>query len=92
MANYRAWSEEIGQDEEDGLLIDAWDEEMAACQWAKTYEQRQAEYSIVSGTDMVVTVKDIKSGETSDYTVSGEAVPSYRARKVANTGDTPNGQ
>lgn len=82
MGHYIAWSAELGQDEEDGRRITAGDEETAAREWAEAHDQRSAEYSIASGTDMVVTVKDIESGEVSQYTVSGCPVPTYSARKA----------
>lgn len=84
MGRYLVWSAELGQDEEDGCRITAWDEETAAREWAESHDRRSAEYSIASGTSMVVSVKDVDSGVTGDYSVSGEAVPSYRARKVPN--------
>lgn len=84
MGHYIAWSKELDQDEEDGRRITAWDEETAACEWAESYDQCSAEYSIASGTDMVVTVKDVESGVTGDYSVSGEARPFYYSRKMPN--------
>lgn len=84
MENYIAWCEELGQDEEDGGNFNAYDAEVAARMWAGWYDHKGSGYSIASGNGTIVTVKEIESGLTEKYSVSGEAVRSYYASKVPN--------
>lgn len=80
--NYIAWCEDYGHTEEDGRKVSAYDAEAAARTWAEWYDQKSADYAIASGSETIVTVKEIASGVIEQFSVSGEAVPSYFARKV----------
>lgn len=80
MGRYIVWCPDIGQEQEDGAKVTARCPQTAAQEWADWQDRRSAEYSIVGGTDVTVTVLDINSGERRDWIVSGESVPIYRAR------------
>lgn len=76
------WCPEDGETEEDGRPIKAFDFDMAAKEWAEIDDSHCADYRIVGGMDVTVTVKDIESGSIVSFLVSGETVAMYRARPV----------
>jgi hypothetical protein len=80
--NYMAWCEAHGQKECDARKISAYDAESAAKLWARLDDRESAEYSIVSGNETIVSVKEIASGIVEEYIVYGEPVPSYYAKKI----------
>jgi hypothetical protein len=86
MKKYIAWCYEYGQEEEDAHMIDACDGESAAREWSKWYDneygKKCAEYEIANGNRTVVTVKEISSGLVEQYSVIGETVRSYSAKKL----------
>ena len=81
MTKYLVWRPEYGQEPEDGRVFDAHDANAAACAWALREDAYSADYLIVSGTDATVMVRAVnKPDEQYEMIVSGESVPSYRAR------------
>ena len=80
------WSPEYGETEDDAIKGTAaeWEgpQEMAA-RWAEWHDIYSAEYDIVGKSKTVaVKVKDCASGCTTEWHVTGEAVPSYSARAM----------
>jgi hypothetical protein len=89
MTKYLVWRPESGQEPEDGVVIDAYDANSAACRWAERYDADSAEYLIVRGTDATVRVRAVNNpADAWEMIVSGESAPSYRAR--VRTALTPN--
>lgn len=82
MSTFTVWCPERDQDFEDGRSFDAYDAEMAAEKWAKYDDADSAEYSIVGGSEVTVTVRD-EEGRDSSFLVYGEAQPVYYAREIA---------
>ena len=81
MTTYVVWRPENGQEPEDGTVLDAYDANSAACKWAERYDADGADYLIVRGVDATVMVRAVnKPAEQYEMIVSGESVPSYRAR------------
>ncbi len=69
---------------EDARRIVAYNPESAATAWAGWDDASSADYTIVGGTDTDVLVAEDREGSAEwRFTVSGESVPSYRARKAA---------
>ena len=79
MKKYLVWCPDLGSDADDGREFMAHDPEDAACLWARREDCQSADYWIVGGTDANVKVRDPQGGVHS-LIVSGESVPSYRAR------------
>jgi hypothetical protein len=88
MKQYLVWCPDLGSTEEDGRKIMAHDPEDAACLWARREDSRSADYWIVGGTDANVVVRDPDGAEHA-LIVSGESVPSYRARPKVIKEQTP---
>lgn len=83
MRDFLAWDPETGTVEDDAQTFCAFDAEGAAKKWAEHEDWTSEEYSIVSGhSTPVVCVRDIATGELTRWEVSGESVPSYRARQA----------
>jgi len=81
MTKYLVWRPEDGQEPEDGTVVDAYDANAAACKWAERYDADGADYLIVRGADATVRVRAVnKPLDSWEMIVSGESVPSYRAR------------
>ena len=81
MTKFLIWRPESGQDSEDGTVVEAYDANAAACKWAERYDSDGADYLIVRGVDATVMVRAVnKPAEQYEMIVSGESVPSYRAR------------
>lgn len=81
MTKYLVWRPEYGQEPEDGTVVDAYDANAAACKWAERYDAEGADYLIVRGADATVRVRAVnKPSDGWELIVSGESVPSYRAR------------
>jgi hypothetical protein len=81
MTKYLVWRPEYGQEPEDGTVVDAYDANAAACKWAERYDAEGADYLIVRGSDATVKVRAVnKPADEWEMIVSGESVPSYRAR------------
>lgn len=80
MPKFKVWChDERGQDESDARVIDAYGADEAAREWARRDDSSSAEYSIASGWDLHVTVRD-EQGADAIFLVSGEAIPQYYAR------------
>lgn len=81
MTKYLVWRPEYGQEPEDGTVVDAYDANSAACKWAERDDAESADYLIVRGSDATVKVRAVnKPTDEWEMIVSGESVPSYRAR------------
>ncbi len=81
MTKYLVWRPDYGQEPEDGRVFDAYDAHSAVCRWAEWDDSRSADYLIVGGTDATVKVRAVNAPEHEfEMIVSGESVPSYRAR------------
>lgn len=82
MNKYLVWCPERDQGPEEGKSIHAFEEEAAAAEWGEHDDAYSAEYSIVSGREVTVMVRD-EGGQESSFVVSGESKPIYFARPVA---------
>jgi len=81
VTKYLVWRPEYSQEPEDGVVIDAYDANAAACKWAERDDQRSADYMIVGGTDATVMVRAVNNpAQQFEMIVSGESMPHYRAR------------
>ncbi len=71
----------IEDPEDDAGVFEALDERQAAEKWAEDDDASSAEYRIVGGrSEPDVYVRRLPDGVTQRFTVTGEAVPHYRAR------------
>lgn len=84
MGRYTVWCEDLGQEQSDGKKFAEGGPREAATEWARWNDWNSAEYAIVGGKDAEVCVYDEHSGAVSRWTVSGEAVPQYRARPATS--------
>lgn len=81
MTKYLVWRPENGQEPEDGTVLDSHDANSAVCKWAERYDADGADYLIVRGVEATVIVRAVnKPAKQYEMIVSGESVPSYRAR------------
>lgn len=80
MGRFVIWNPENGQAEEDGTKISALSSEAAVREWAEWDDARSADYLIVGGQPATVKLRDLNSNTVTDWIVSGESVPHYRAR------------
>jgi hypothetical protein len=77
------WCEYYGEEFEDADIIYARDKESAIEKWAEQSDSDSADYTIVSGTEVSVFICSYDNEkEINKYIVSGEAIPSYTARKI----------
>lgn len=72
----------MGAEREDACEIEAYDAESAAGEWAEQEDSHSAEYSIVSGRDTPVVCVAEGEGPAQEFSVSGEAVPTYYAHAI----------
>lgn len=79
MKQYLVWCPDLGSDADDGFAVMAHNPEDAACIWARREDSNSADYWIIGGQDANVIVRDLQGVERA-LIVSGELVPSYRAR------------
>ena len=87
MAKFLVWRPDYGGTRDDAREVEAYDMGEAAEKWADKYDRDSAEYLIVGGQDAELMVELVGgNGKAYKYIVSGDAVPSYRARMVV----TPN--
>lgn len=90
MGKYWIWSDDLGQDEGCARAVSANSTESAVTEWAERQDARSADYTIVGGQEVIATVRDCDTGEVSQWIVTGESVPLYRAREVTpNANSTP---
>jgi hypothetical protein len=80
MGRYRIWCPDLGQEESDAQACTAFDSREAAEEWAEWSDRTSAEYTIAGGTERNVLVRDLDNGEASEWTLTGESVPTYIAR------------
>ena len=83
MRKYRIWQPDQGNTEACGRLVEAYCIEEAVERWAYLDDRESAEYNIVGGSDATVMVRDIEADALSTWTVRGESIPSYHARRKA---------
>jgi hypothetical protein len=80
------WCEQDGDTFSDAQKIRAFDGQEAAERWAEMDDSHSAEYRIIGGDIVKVHVIDKfqaeAGGEAEVYSVSGETVANYLARKV----------
>jgi len=81
---FAVWCPDYGEEREDAWQCQAFDAEQAAEQWAEWSDWSSADYTIVAGRDEP-EVLVLEAGATTPvrFVVTGEAVPSYRARELA---------
>ena len=92
MTRYVVWRPDYGQTRKDGCAIEASCPQYAVQEWAKRSDCEGADYLIVSGRDTpeVMVAEAYSSLPPFRYSVSGEAVPSYRATMLHGIGkETP---
>ena len=78
MSRYLVWNE----DETRGVRVNAMSAEWAAEEWAKIDDYESAEYSIANGSEVVVSVEDVATGEVVRFNVRGRIESVYTAYKV----------
>lgn len=81
---FKVWCPEMGSTLDDAREFDAFDANSAAEAWADDEDRRGADYLIVRGQDATVLVSADDGMHVECFVVSGESVPSYRARKSSN--------
>ena len=79
---YIVWCPDLGQTQENGAKISAYDPSSAVEEWAEWTDRNSAEYSIVGSADATVEVLYLDSGKQRSWIVSGESVPHYTARLI----------
>lgn len=84
MTKYKCWIPEYEHEEEDGMIIDAYDNEQAARDYIKEYERDRTEYPVGSGGGgITVMVKlDTPTATAIPFRVWGYAEPYYIARRI----------
>ena len=81
---YLVWCPDRGATREYARCIVSCNPKSAATDWAEWEDASSADYTIVGGTDIEVVVAEDREGSAEwRFTVSGESVPCYRARKAA---------
>lgn len=78
---FRVWDEEYEGDEDGAKVFEAVDDEHAAEQYGERRDSH-GDYTIISGTEVTVSVRDIESGELTRYEISAESVPTYYASLI----------
>ena len=90
MTRYVVWRPDYDQTIEDGRVVEALCPEYAVQQWAQRDDCESADYLIVRGNDAEVMVSELGSSlPPLRYSVSGESVPSYRARMLHGKAQEP---
>lgn len=77
MSKYFAWI--LGYDRREFEALDA---ESAALMAIEEYEREGAEYRVAAGKATEIVIVEDEAGTVHRFEVSGEAVPSYRARSL----------
>lgn len=81
--HYIVWVPENGEKRADGQRINALDHEDAAKVWAQWKDAHGAEYRIVGGQAVTVSVAEAFAGaEVKRFVVTGRAEPVYSARSA----------
>ena len=83
LRKYRVWSPSRDEEQGDAREIAAFDAQVAAADWAERDDCESADYTIVGGTPADVVVIDVETGERTEWTVEGESIPHYTARRRA---------
>ncbi|MGB5168834.1 MAG: hypothetical protein WBP49_10570 [Acidimicrobiia bacterium] len=80
---FKVWSIEDDETEKDAIVLSADDAYAAVRLWAEEYDC-DGDYPIIGiGSQPVVGVLDVASGQRLTMIVSGEYVPTYDARLVS---------
>ena len=84
MSAFRVWATD-GEDLDDAVtIITEWADD-AAREWAENEDRATAEYAIVRQRESpVVAVQRVSDGVITRWKISGEFVPTYYAREVAD--------
>lgn len=77
---FLVWCEADGETEDDAVRVHASGAQRAVEKWAEQDDCESADYRIVRGADLVATVK-ASGGEVTRWRVSGEAIPTYNAKR-----------
>ena len=78
---FLVWRPEHDETEDDASRVYAFDAAAAAEKWAEESDAWDASYDIVGGSDATVCIR-CPDGKVRTYTVSGETVAQYHARRV----------
>lgn len=82
MSRFKIWCPDLGQEQSDAQACSAIDEQGAVEEWAEWSDSHSADYDIVGGKERKVSVLNLDTSEISEWTVTGESLPIYRARPV----------
>ena len=87
MGKFVIWCpEDDGQNEDDGegetIDIPGISMEDACIEWAREKDENTAEYSIVSGEEKTVFVREVGDEKKHCFRVWGEVVPQYYAKYI----------
>ncbi|WP_368928398.1 hypothetical protein [Mixta calida] len=82
MKTFLVWCPDMGAERDDACEIEAYDAESAAKKWAEEEDCNSAEYTIVSGRETPVVCVAEGEGPAQEFSVSGEAVPTYYAHPI----------
>ena len=80
MSRYLVWNEDESRD--DAREIEAMSHWSAARLWPWEDDYESAEYSIANGSEVVVSVEDVATGEAVRFKVRGEYESVYNANEV----------
>ncbi len=79
MNRYMVWEPAAGGIEDSADEVNAPDAGTAARGWADEEDFESAEYAIASGIPLLVMVRDMDTGELTEWIVSGKTVRVYTA-------------
>lgn len=82
MSCFIVWQPDLGQTEDDGKKITAYDAGAAAREWAERNDSDSADYSIASGTAAILAVFDCDTKVIHGFTVWSESRPAYYSKKL----------
>ena len=79
---FDVWCPDLGSGPDDARVFEAFDAEHAAAEWADWHDGYSADYSIVSGQNERVCVREYGGEEVLEYIVSGRMRRDYSALAV----------
>ena len=82
MGRYMVWEPAAGGLEDSADEVNAADAGTAAKDWADNEDFESAEYAIASGIPALLMVRDLDTGELTEWVVSGKTVRVYTAVQV----------